>query len=43
VTRIFGTGAAGPVVVTIACVGMIAMLFLRRIRYPAEPAPAVSE
>jgi PiT family inorganic phosphate transporter len=37
VTKIFGSGAAGPVVVTIACVGLIAMLFLRRAQ-GAEPA-----
>ncbi|MCW3063106.1 MAG: phosphate transporter [Solirubrobacterales bacterium] len=37
VTQIFGSGAAGPLVVTIACVGLIAMLFLRRAQ-GAEPA-----
>ena len=39
VTRIFGHGAAGPILVTIAAVALIAMLFLRRVRYPGEPAP----
>jgi PiT family inorganic phosphate transporter len=47
VTRVFGSGAAGPIVVTIAGGVMVAMLFLRRARFPAEPAPtpapAVSE
>jgi len=43
VTRVFGSGAAGPIVVTIAGGVMVAMLFLRRARYPGEPAAAVSE
>jgi PiT family inorganic phosphate transporter len=43
ITRIFGNGAAGPVLVTIAGAVLSAMLFLRRARYTAAPAPAVSE
>jgi PiT family inorganic phosphate transporter len=42
VTRVFGHGAAGPVIVTLACVALIAMLFLRRAQL-GEPATAVSD
>jgi PiT family inorganic phosphate transporter len=42
ITRVFGTGAAGPVLVTVACVVLIAMAFLRRAQ-GVEPAAAVSE
>jgi PiT family inorganic phosphate transporter len=39
VTRIFGTGAVGPVLVTVAAVGLIVVVFARRIRQGA-PVPA---
>jgi inorganic phosphate transporter, PiT family len=42
VTRVFGGGAAGPIVVTIACAALIVMLFLRRAQVGA-PAAAVGK
>jgi PiT family inorganic phosphate transporter len=38
-TRLFGTGAVGPVVVAVAAIALIAVAFARRIRQGA-PAPA---
>jgi PiT family inorganic phosphate transporter len=42
ITRLFGRGAAGPIVVTLACVALIAMLFLRRAQV-GQPATAVGD
>ncbi|HYP55663.1 MAG TPA: inorganic phosphate transporter [Solirubrobacterales bacterium] len=39
VTRIFGTGAAGPVIVTVIALALIAVAFVRRLRRGA-PVPA---
>jgi inorganic phosphate transporter, PiT family len=42
ITRVFGRGAAGPVIVTLACVTLIAMMFVRR-AHLGQPATAVSD
>jgi inorganic phosphate transporter, PiT family len=41
VTRLFGTGAAGPIVVLVAIGGGTALLFLRRAREAAAPVATV--
>jgi inorganic phosphate transporter, PiT family len=38
-TRIFGTGALGPVVVSVLALGLIAALFGKRLRHAAPPPP----
>ena len=38
ITRVFGTGAVGPVIVTVAMLGGLAALFARRVQQ-AAPAP----
>ena len=38
--RIFGTGAAGPVIVAVLGLGAVALTFTRRIRQQEAPAPA---
>jgi PiT family inorganic phosphate transporter len=40
VTRLFGTGAVGPVVVSVAILAGAALLFVRRAQQAATPAPA---
>jgi PiT family inorganic phosphate transporter len=40
-TRIFGTGAVGPVVVSVIALAMVAALFARRAQHVAPPPPAV--
>jgi PiT family inorganic phosphate transporter len=41
VTRIFGTGALGPIVVSLLVVGLLAAIFGRRFREAPPPVPAV--
>jgi inorganic phosphate transporter, PiT family len=44
VTRIFGTGALGPIVVSVLVVGLVAAIFGRRWRHvPPPPLPVASE
>ena len=43
VTRVFGTGALGPVVVSILVIGVIAAIFGRRWRQVTPPLPVGSE
>jgi PiT family inorganic phosphate transporter len=43
VTRIFGTGALGPVIVSVMVVGLIAAIFGRRWRQVTPPLPAAGE
>jgi inorganic phosphate transporter, PiT family len=39
ITRLFGTGAAGPIVITVAMLAALAAMFARRLRQ-ATPAPS---
>jgi len=44
VTRIFGTGALGPIVVSILAIGLIAAIFGQRLRTaPPPPVPGIGE
>jgi PiT family inorganic phosphate transporter len=43
VTRVFGTGALGPVVVSIVVMGLIGAIFGRRWRHVTPPVPVVGE
>jgi inorganic phosphate transporter, PiT family len=43
ITRVFGTGAAGPVIVSVLILSGSAMLFSRRARQAAPVATATSE
>jgi inorganic phosphate transporter, PiT family len=43
ITRIFGTGALGPVVVSVMVVGVLAAVFGRRFQQTPAPVPGISE
>jgi PiT family inorganic phosphate transporter len=43
ITRIFGTGALGPVIVSLLVIGVLAAVFGRRFQQAPAPVPGIGE